>query len=83
MEGTPASSHLGAHPLDQAAFERGSARLFEVIRHVWGLSDRICPLRFPEGVFKHRPIEDAERLREQWEDANFRVHRARMNRSVE
>jgi hypothetical protein len=48
----------------------------EVIRHVWGLSDRICPLRFPEGVFKHRTIEAAERLREQWEDANS-VHIAR------
>jgi hypothetical protein len=69
--------------IEEPVYERGSARLFEVIRHVWGLSDRICPLRFPEGVFKHRTIEDAERLREQWEDANFRAHRARMNRSVE
>jgi hypothetical protein len=69
--------------IEEPVYERGSARLFEVIRHVWGLSDRICPLRFPEGVFKHRTIEDAERLREQWEDANFRAHRARMIRSVE
>lgn len=56
-------------------YEPGSARLYEVIRHVWGLSDQIFPLRFPEGVFKHRSIEDAEALRQQWEDANFEAHR--------
>jgi hypothetical protein len=55
--------------------EPGSAELYEVIRHVWGLSDQIFPLRFPPGVYKHRSIEDAEKLRAQWEEANFRAHR--------
>jgi hypothetical protein len=64
--------------IDEPAYEAGSGRLFEVIRHVWGLSDRICPLQFPEGVFKHRSVEDAEALRDQWEDANFLAHRERM-----
>jgi len=40
----------------------------------------ICPLRFPPGVFKHRSIEDAERLREVWEDANFEAHLRRRSR---
>lgn len=61
-------------------YEPGSARLFEAIRYVWELSDLICPLRFPSGVFKHRSIEGAEALREQWEDANFRAHQQRMRK---
>ncbi len=65
--------------VQEPVHEPGSPELFEVIRYVWGLADVICPLRFPEGVFKHRSIEDAESLREQWEDANFRAHRARMS----
>ncbi len=67
--------------IEEPVYEAGSQRLFDVIRHVWELSDRICPLRFPAGVFKHRSVEDADLLREQWEDANFRAHRERMLRN--
>lgn len=63
--------------IEEPRYEAGSALLFEVIRHVWELTDHIHPLRFPSGVFKHRSIEDAEALREQWEEANFRAHQAR------
>lgn len=61
--------------------EPGSARLYAAIRHVWSLADRICPLRFPAGVFKHASPEAADLLREEWEEANFRAHRARMQAS--
>jgi hypothetical protein len=64
--------------IEEVRYEPGSQRLFEVIRYVWDLSDRICPLRFPSGVFKHRTIEDAAALREVWEEANFRAHRERI-----
>jgi len=66
--------------IEEVTYDPGSPRLYEVIRHVWGLSDVICPLRFPSGVFKHRSIEDAEALREQWELANFRAHQERKAR---
>ena len=66
--------------IDEVRLEPGSARLFEVIRHTWGLIDRIHPLRFPSGVFKHRTIEDAETLREQWEESNFHAHQARVRK---
>ncbi len=59
-------------------FKPGSAELFAAWRHVWTLSDRICPLSFPPGVYKHRSIEEAEKLRRQWERANFLAHRERM-----
>ncbi len=64
--------------IEEPRYEPGSRQLYEVIRYVWGLSDLICPLRFPEGVFRHRTIEDAEALRAQWEEDNFQSHRARM-----
>jgi hypothetical protein len=64
--------------VEEPRYEAGSEHLYEVIRHVWDLSDRLCPLRFPTGVFRHRTIEDAEALRAKWEDDNFRAHRARM-----
>jgi hypothetical protein len=67
--------------IEDIAYESGSSRLYEVIRYVWGLSDMVCPQRFPSGVFKHRSIEDAEALREQWELANFRAHQERKARS--
>ena len=67
--------------MDEPIHEPGTRELYEVIRHVWGLADRICPQRFPEGVFKHRSIEEAESLREQWEDANFREHLRRTGRA--
>jgi hypothetical protein len=64
--------------MEDVWYEPGSARLFAVIRYVWALSDRICPLRFPPGVHKHRTIESAEALSEQWEEANFLAHQKRM-----
>jgi hypothetical protein len=60
--------------------EPGSPELARAIRNVWDLARHVTPLRFPPGVFKHRSIEDAERLREQWEAANFAAHQARTKR---
>lgn len=76
----PVKKYRDVSEIEEPVYEPGSARLYEVIRHVWGLSDLICPLRFPSGVFKHRSIEDAERLREVWEDANFEAHLRRRSR---
>ena len=77
----PIKKYRDVSEMEEIAHEPGSPRLYEVIRHVWGLSDRICPLKFPSGVFKHRSIEDAEALRERWEDANFRARRDQIERA--
>ena len=74
----PVKKYRDISEIEEAHHEPGSQKLFDVIRYVWELSDLICPLRFPAGVFKHRTIEDAEALREQWEDDNFRAHQARL-----
>jgi hypothetical protein len=50
---------------------RGDPRLWPTIKAVWELSERLCPPRFPPGVYKHRSIEDAQRQRDLWEQKNF------------
>jgi hypothetical protein len=57
--------------------EPGSPELMQAIRNVWDFAARVCPLRFPPGVYKHRTIEDAEKFREEWAKANFEAHQAR------
>jgi hypothetical protein len=55
----------------------GSPELMQAIRNVWDLANQLCPKRFPAGVYKHRSIEDAEALRERWEEANVAAQQAR------
>lgn len=54
----------------------GDPELFRAIKSVWEFSARVSPRRFPPGVYKHRCIEDAQRLRAQWERDNARRGRA-------
>lgn len=51
--------------------EPGDPTLWRAMASVWEFSARTCPRRFPPGVHKHRSIEDAQALREQWEEADF------------
>jgi len=48
--------------------------LWRAIARVWDFAARTCTRRFPPGVYKHRSIEEAQALREQWEDADFQAH---------
>jgi hypothetical protein len=52
------------------------------IARVWRFADRICPLHFPPGVHKHRSVEEAQKLREIWQDANFSAFWERRKRQV-
>ena len=56
----------------------GSPELARAIHNVWDLARRVCPLRFPPGVHKHRSLEAAEALREQWQTANVRAQQERI-----
>ena len=58
-------------------YEPGDPRLFEAIRAVWDFAARTTQPRFPPGVYKHRSIEEAEALRETWDQANFEAFHAR------
>lgn len=55
--------------------EPGSTELLATIRLLWSLSARLCPRRFPRGVYKHRTIDGANRRVEEWEAAPARAYR--------
>ncbi len=56
----------------------GSAALSAVLRANWELAERTVRPRFPPGVYRHRSIEDAKRLRTAWEAENLARYRARL-----
>ena len=58
--------------------EPGDPELFRAMKATWTFSARTLQPRFPPGVYKHRSIEEAERLRGEWARANFEAHRARL-----
>ena len=62
---------------DTLWYERGDVALFRAIARVWDFADRTCPLRFPPGVHRHRSLEDADVLRDRWEEANWNAFQAR------
>lgn len=57
----------------------GDPTLADAIARVWSFADRVCPLRFPPGIHRHRSIDDAQQLREVWQEANFRAFWERQN----
>jgi hypothetical protein len=59
----------------------GDPELFQAIRRTWDFARRTLRPHFPPGVYKHRSIEEAEALRERWEEANFEAYRARLGRA--
>jgi hypothetical protein len=61
----------------------GDPALFRAIAEVWSFAAQTVPRHFPPGVYKHRSIEDAEKLRAQWEEADFRALWARRGTTPE
>lgn len=49
----------------------GDPELYRAIADVWALGARTGIHRFPPGVYRHRTIEDLNRLTESWQAANF------------
>lgn len=62
---------------DDSWRQPGDPELFRAIRATWERAHRTLQPHFPPGVYKHRSIEEAEELRERWDEANFRAYRAR------
>ena len=63
--------------------EPGSPELFRAIKATWDFAERTLRPRFPPGVYKHRSIEDAQKLRDEWERANFEAYQARLRRQTD
>ncbi len=58
----------------------GDPILYRAIAGVWDLGDRWTTPRFPPGVYKHRSMQEMNRLDEEWAAANFQAYRARIKR---
>jgi len=53
--------------------EPGDPELWRAIQRVWSFAAQTCPRRFPPGVYRHRSVEEAQKQRDLWEEANFRA----------
>ena len=49
----------------------GDPELYRAIAAIWEFGARTGVHRFPPGVYRHRSIEDMNRLTDSWRDANF------------
>ena len=58
----------------------GDPDLARAIAAVWDFAARTCQGSFPAGVYRHRSLEEAQRLREEWDEANFRDYWRRQQR---
>jgi hypothetical protein len=56
----------------------GDPELFRAMRATWDLARRILRPSFPPGLYSHASIEDAQRLRAEWERANLAAYRRRV-----
>ena len=52
--------------------EPGDPDLLRAIAAVWDFAERTVPRSFPPGVYRHATIEEANRLRDAWEEQDFR-----------
>ena len=68
---------------DEVWREPGSPELLEAIRTTWARAERFAPKRFPPGVYRHRSLDDAQKLKEEWARKNFERHWRRLGEQSE
>jgi hypothetical protein len=47
----------------------GDPELYVALERLWETARRLCPRRFPSGVYKHRTMEEMNQQRQEWESA--------------
>lgn len=62
---------------DATVLDPGDPEFAARLRAIWRLSRRLCPVRFPPGVYKHRSVEAMNRQTEAWEAEAVRRQAAR------
>ncbi len=55
----------------------GDPDLFRAIGATWDFARRTTRPHFPPGVYKHRSLAMAQKLRDSWEQCNFEAFRER------
>lgn len=56
----------------------GDPDLYRAIAALWATGRRIYDARFPTGIHRRRSIEELDAATEEWNEANFRRHLARV-----
>jgi hypothetical protein len=63
---------------DSLWYEPDDPRLWKAIAGVWDFGTRTTGYRFPPGVYKLRSVEEANKLHDEWEKANFESYQRRL-----
>ena len=53
---------------------------FKRVAEFWDFADKLCPIRYPQGIFKFRRIEEANQQRDEWELAHAKKLSAERHR---
>jgi hypothetical protein len=73
----PVYKYRRVEDMEDRWYEPGDPRLFRAVRQIWQTADRLLRPRYPPGVHKLGSADDADALREAWEDANVEARRDR------
>jgi hypothetical protein len=68
----PVRKFRSVEEMEDEPWREPGPELWQAMREVWSFAAMAFPRRFPPGVYKHRSLEDAQRLRDQWEEEDFR-----------
>ena len=69
----PVRKFRSLQEMEDSLWRPNNDSLWQAIARVWNFAERVSQNRFPPGIYKHRSIEEAQQLRDDWEEANFRA----------
>ncbi len=46
------------------------AEYYKRVRELWKVANHLCPPQFPQGVFKYKTFEEANKQKDEWVLAN-------------
>jgi hypothetical protein len=49
---------------------RPDENYYKELEQLWETADRLCPIRYPSGVFKYRDISKANKQKQEWDIAH-------------
>jgi len=59
-----------------------NAAYFKQVAELWKFANQLCPITYPQGIFKYRSIEEANQQRDEWELAHAKRVQDRMMLSI-
>ncbi|MBI1930716.1 hypothetical protein HYR99_41530 [Candidatus Poribacteria bacterium] len=59
-----------------------NAAYFNQVAELWKFANQLCPITYPQGIFKYRSIEEANQQRDEWELAHAKRVQERIISSV-